>query len=392
MEPQLSSKRASGLLRGGQLVPANFDTVRGLACILLVSFHVVGTSSSNGLRVPDDSGWRHLVTSFDLFRMPAFTILSGYLYGIRRVNRDRAASFLRSKLRRLAIPLLTLTVVLVSVRQMTVSDPVPIGAALVFGYQHLWYLQALLIIFALFTVIDLTLAPRTKGLAGICAIAVLLAQTPVRSVELFSLDGAVYLFPFFVFGMLLSSDAGRLVLRDGRIMMFASVVAAGVLVHQQMLLTGGTFLDKSSLLGIVGSGALITVALAYFPAVSLLQRIGAYSYTIYLWHALIAPVTRELVIRLGLTQTWAIFITVATAAIAGSVLLHKLLLPIRFASLLLLGVRGGKARAGPSPSARSDAESDATCASVHGSADIGYVDQGIRPSGPRVGLSEQRSA
>lgn len=49
---------------------ASIETLRGLACILLVAFHVIGENRHGGLHVPDDSTFRWYADSFAYLRMP----------------------------------------------------------------------------------------------------------------------------------------------------------------------------------------------------------------------------------------------------------------------------------------------------------------------------------
>jgi len=54
------------------------ETLRGLACILLVLYHVVGSDPAQGLMLAD--GWlRWLNDGLAYLRMPLFTFLSGWI-------------------------------------------------------------------------------------------------------------------------------------------------------------------------------------------------------------------------------------------------------------------------------------------------------------------------
>ena len=52
------------------------ETLRGLACVLLVLYHVIGIDSSTGMRV-EDGPVRWLNDGLAYLRMPLFTFLSG---------------------------------------------------------------------------------------------------------------------------------------------------------------------------------------------------------------------------------------------------------------------------------------------------------------------------
>ena len=59
---------------------ARVQTLRGIACLLLVAFHAVGATTASGLHVPDDSPYRVFSNLFAYIRMPLFTFLSPGLY------------------------------------------------------------------------------------------------------------------------------------------------------------------------------------------------------------------------------------------------------------------------------------------------------------------------
>jgi surface polysaccharide O-acyltransferase-like enzyme len=84
IEGQSSRNFSSG--RKGEEIASNINTVRGLACLLIVALHVVGNAASNGLHLPMTSGWHYVMQSIEFLRIPLFTALSGYLYAGRRVT------------------------------------------------------------------------------------------------------------------------------------------------------------------------------------------------------------------------------------------------------------------------------------------------------------------
>ena len=65
------------------------DTVRGLACLALLAYHVVGPDQTSGMRLPDGSAWHLAMNSLDFLRMPVFTVLSGYFYASHRAEWPR---------------------------------------------------------------------------------------------------------------------------------------------------------------------------------------------------------------------------------------------------------------------------------------------------------------
>ena len=82
------------------------ETLRGLACVLLVAFHVIGSHASSGLHVGEDSIYRQFANLFMHLRMPLFTFLSGFVYAYRPVTQAQTGAFAEKKLIRLLLPLL----------------------------------------------------------------------------------------------------------------------------------------------------------------------------------------------------------------------------------------------------------------------------------------------
>ena len=69
------------------------QTLRGIACLLLVAFHAIGSSSASGLHVADSSVYRHFTNLFVHIRMPLFTFLSGLVYAYRPLRPEQALEF-----------------------------------------------------------------------------------------------------------------------------------------------------------------------------------------------------------------------------------------------------------------------------------------------------------
>ena len=83
----------------------NIDELRGFACLLLVSLHVIGHSPEVGMRLEEGSLLRYTADSWLFVRMPLFTFISGLVYALRPVRREHLPDFYSKKLRRLGIPL-----------------------------------------------------------------------------------------------------------------------------------------------------------------------------------------------------------------------------------------------------------------------------------------------
>lgn len=327
---------------------SNLDTVRGLACVLLVAYHVVGESVKTGLRLPPDSSWHYAMESFVFLRMPIFTILSGYLYALHRVELAAFARFWAKKARRIVIPLLFATVVM-WVLQGLMGEEKNIIRAIFWNYLHLWYLQALLIIFLAASLLDAFVRPGPRRLAILIAgLSLLSATTYFIAPKFFSLHGAIYLAPFFFFGILLQTAPGLLRRRD--VLVVSAVVTVAALVIQQVALMGYLpHIDKNNLLATACGMAGATLLLRFFPPVSGLALVGRYSYTIYLWHILPAAAVRMVLLRLGVDETWMLFVACFIAGLAGPIVAHLVASRIPYVSVAVTGNTAKSLRKTPRP-------------------------------------------
>src|SRR6185436_8195287 len=76
-----------------------------LACLLLVSYHVIGGDRDTGLRLADDHIAARINDFLALVRMPLFSFLSGMVYALRPLRGD-IGPFASGKVRRLLVPML----------------------------------------------------------------------------------------------------------------------------------------------------------------------------------------------------------------------------------------------------------------------------------------------
>ena len=85
------------------------QSARGLACLLLVAYHVIGDPVTGGLRLPASSLYHYFTLLFLPLRMPLFAFLSGFVYAYRPVAYGSRLRFLGKKLRRILVPLVVVT-------------------------------------------------------------------------------------------------------------------------------------------------------------------------------------------------------------------------------------------------------------------------------------------
>lgn len=316
---------------------ARIDTLRGLACVLLVLYHVIGADPRTGLGVAD--GWlRWGNDALAYLRMPLFTFLSGVVYGLRPFQGD-SRRFLLGKVRRLLVPMLV-----VGTLFALVQDAVPgtNRASALPWWQwhwlpvaHFWFLESLFWVFLLVWALERwgwMSSPRRVSVACLGA-AVLSLVFPGGWYQL-SIEGAFYLLPYFMLGLTLT-----------RLQWFArlqNLVLWGVLLGlivlagwQQGVPTPG--MQRRVFWVLVLGMALCLLAMAWVRPVAWLMRVGSTSYAIYLFHVFFTAAARIGLLRLGV-ETWWVHIPFSLmAGVLGPMLIEHWASAHRWSALLLLG-------------------------------------------------------
>ena len=83
------------------------------------------------------------------------------------------------------------------------------------------------------------------------------------------------------------------------------------------------------------------------PRNTVLETIGGYSYTIFLWHVVVGAAARLVLLRLGVTSTPVLFSLILAAAVSGPMLLLHALRWTPWLSMALTGERGPPRNRGP---------------------------------------------
>lgn len=321
---------------------AKVDTVRGFACLLVVAFHYVGMTIDDGMKVPPDSGWHYLMNSFVLIRMPLFTAVAGYLYGAIPAYREGYGRFIGRKARQLLVPMVFATCVYLALRHSSDGRREDILWAFLGGYRHLWYLESLVTMFAIVGLLDVLWRPGWRGLTTVILVVPVLSLA-LPAMPVFHFDGTLFLLPFFVFGLLLYRTPTLLRRRD--VLVGSALVTLTVAAIQQLSMNGiGITGDWSILrpshafswaavLPWVGGCAAMVTLLHLAPKTVWLERVAAYSFTIYLWHPLTNAVARSAFAKVGVHIDLVIFVGGVAASVFGCIAIH--LAAMRFPRLSL---------------------------------------------------------
>jgi glucan biosynthesis protein C len=324
---------------------AHIETLRGLAVLMLVAYHVVGPTAATGLRVEDGHFLRWLDETLEFVRMPLFTFISGYVYALRPADLGSLRPFLRGKIRRLMIPLwvvggafFVLQAVMPNVNtHVRIED---IWRVPFFPFAHYWYLQALLLVFALVAALDaLRVLQRPLGFTLVFVSATALVIARVVNTFFFSIDGAVYLLPFFLWGLGVSRF--KSVLLSDRAMRVLVPIAVVTVVLRQLALhhVVSIEVERHDTLPIIAGFAATVVLVRIAWSNRHLAQLGRYSYGIYLLHVFVTAASRLALQRVGVHSLAALFIGGLLCGVGGPIILEEALDRSPLARMAIFGRR-----------------------------------------------------
>jgi len=308
------------------------DTLRGLACIFLVAYHVIGNEPSNGLKV--SAGLlREINDLLECVRMPLFTFLSGMVYTIRPI-RGNWQSFMKGKARRLLVPMLVVGTLFALVQSMVPGTNNNIEnwwLLHIYPVQHFWFVEALFLVFVLIVPLEIFKVLESK-LAVLTVIAFFLILSIGQPYpKIFAIKGFVYLMPFFLFGLF----AVRFELKT----LWPMVSIALFLALMTTLFVLDTQLRGQSLIGCLVGLASCYLLLGSKLSVPVLAKIGIYSYSIYIFHVFFTAATRIITGKVVELPTELDLVLGLSAGIIGPIFIYYIAQKIPYANTLLLGQR-----------------------------------------------------
>lgn len=330
------------------------ETLRGLACILLVAFHVVGATATEGLRVPDDSPWRYFADSLVYLRMPLFTFLSGVVYAMRPLETDsRISSFMGGKARRLLIPMAVYGTLFALAQTFLpgANDPIATPWYLwnILPVGPYWFLASMMWVFVFVAAFERAgLLRRIPSLVVVCGVVLLLDAMVSDFTNWLGFRSSLYLLPFFIAGV----GATRFDWRNRRAWSHGvCVLVAVVLTAWTQLGLLGFVPETAGRHSFVGGALGITLCLSLFLTrwrCSLLIFIGAFSFSIYAAQVFGVGAMRLVLSRVGIEN---LELSIALCVLAGIVFPICLEIAVRrnrTLSTLLLGARWRDRRDGGS--------------------------------------------
>lgn len=320
------------------------DTIRGLALFLMVAGHVIGDSINTGMRVADDSTLRYLYESLVYVRMPLFTAISGFVYAMRPLGTGSSLTpFFQGKFRRIGIPMLVVSTLFFISQALVPNTNHPpewneMFRIYFFGYAHFWFLQSILCIFILIALLEkagLLLSLGQFLLVG--AVSLIAAFNYDQFPELFSIDRAAHLLPFFLLGMGIFRFRNVFVVSSwqwsiGFVLVVMVVLDQGYLLGQLMFSDPQLQL-MGTLMGLAAIYTLVTQRRYCAP----LAWLGSHSFEIYLFHVFGTAGGRMLLNKLNIHSTGLTFMVSMTCGLLLPVILKRAVGRTSLLNLALFG-------------------------------------------------------
>lgn len=277
-------------------------------------------------------------------RVPLFAVVAGYLAGGRPVQGAGLAPFVSDRARRLLIPWVSVTTLMVALRFLVpgTSERMPLAqawTAYAYPYEHLWYLPALFVTSVVVGVVDSLRLLETARSSALTLAGVTALSSVISAPELFSLVGVPLLLPFVLLGFVLRRHGTGLL--GSRVIAFASVIV----VAGYACLFGYWFFGlpvdvarKSPLYLTVGIATNLLL-MRWRRPVPALERVARYAYPIYLFHLIGISIGSRLGHFAHVEHRFGRFVLELACGLIVSVIAAKLIERTAVTRFLFLGAR-----------------------------------------------------
>lgn len=325
----------------------HIETLRGLAILLVVMGHVIGSTPEGGMKIDFPSPWRYLYLWIDYIQMPLFTAIAGWVYALKPVRKEYIRSFILKKCYRLLIPMATIGTVYFLVQYITPGtnnkgNIADIWRIYIFHYTIYWYLPSLFLMFLCTAYIDLKhWADKFEGwkwvlIAAFLGMAAQNTIIPYSVPNLFSFKGALVQLPYFIAGIGIQRFSRQLFSSESQ-KVYLSLAIMGILLLQAEWFYP---LNKNSIyecLQPLWVICLLALLLHQTKSNRFLTWIGAYAYSIYLFHGFGTAGGRIILTRLGIHNEISIFLFALVISVFIPIVLDKVLDKWRITSFLFFG-------------------------------------------------------
>lgn len=325
------------------------ETLRGIAILLVVLGHVIGSDPGGGMKIGFPHPLRYLYLWIDYIQMPLFTAIAGWVYALKPFSAlPDFRRFAKQKALRLLVPMATVGTLYFLVQYLmpgtnNKGDLGQMWRIYVFPYTIYWYLPSLFLIFIVQWLIDSWKWMDTLAKWSVCCVAALalgsmndawiLHEVP----NLFSFKGALGQLPYFFVGVAACRFAPLLYGRPGAGRALLAAALPGIVLIQMVWFCSGECASIARLLYPLTSVPALFLLLSLKWKNRFFVRIGGYAYSIYLFHGFGTSGGRIVMKMMGIYSVPATFLFAVFIAAVGPILADKLLCRCKVLSMLLLG-------------------------------------------------------
>lgn len=264
------------------------QTLRGMACCMLLVYHIIGATPLQGLRV-HDSWLRELTEALVAVRMPVFGLIAGAMYGY---SSQRGWALVKNKAKRLLLPMLSVGSIFALLQYVIPGSnhhTQDLYLIHIVPVAHYWFLESLFLIFCLLAMAESLLPLNNAATWCVYFVGSLMLYLAHPGIIWFSVLGACYLLPYFLLGTAMTRLQWDRNQQRPHIGLRLTGTGAVLIVY---LLLQGQELERFSapvlLAGLLMSAGLWSLGWRN----ALLARIGDYSFAIFLFHSFFTSATR----------------------------------------------------------------------------------------------------
>jgi surface polysaccharide O-acyltransferase-like enzyme len=319
----------------------SLQTLRGLACLLLVFYHVIGATPSQGLMISEGI-WRALNDALVPLRMPLFALIAGALWTLEK---RRGWSLVQDKFQRLWLPMLSVGTLFALVQAAvpgTSSELTDWWMLHFMPVAHFWFLASLFLIFLICALLPAEWQMNSSSVwqqGGwlLVLISSCIVYVAGWGVPWLGVAGALYLAPFFVWGFGLANWGRTWQMRYPGLRIVTVVFACTMIAFS---LWGGWALEDRRQLSILLLSLLYATA-SWFSGLKIkwLVWLGDRSYSIFLFHVFFTAAIRLTLHAWDVSSTEFHLLAGIVSGIAGPVVLAAFLARWPLLTWLLLGQR-----------------------------------------------------
>lgn len=323
----------------------SIETLRGIAILLVVVGHVIGSGPSGGMEIDFPHPLRYLYTWIDYIQMPLFTAIAGWVYALKPPSStEHFGSFARKKAMRLLLPMAVIGTLYFMIQYLTpgtnrTGELSQLWRIYVFPYTIYWYLPSLFLIFLIQWMIDRYRYMETViQWALTCTIAIVLSLTNdvgfMHAIpNLFSFKGALGQLPYFFVGV--AAYRFSELYRFKTLLMIIACMGIGLI--QVVWFCPDEYASLSRMIYPITLIPTLLLLLSIRWHHRFFTWIGGYAYSIYLFHGFGTSGGRIVLKMLGIHSIAPLFAMVTILSTLAPICVDKLMSPFKWGRKLLLG-------------------------------------------------------